>query len=72
MRDFGIKRSPANGADRTPRLRDGDIRPSRQTAERNEVFQVLREIGIHLAAFLGIGLAANLLLVLLGLSRIAT
>lgn len=40
--------------------------PDRQDAGRNEAFQVLWEIGIHLAAFLGIALFVNVLLVLFG------
>jgi hypothetical protein len=40
--------------------------PHRQSADKNEAFQVLWEIGIHLAAFLGIALVVNVLLVLFG------
>ena len=46
--------------------RDDFLIPDRQGTERNEAFQVLWEIGIHLAAFLGIALVVNLMLVLLG------
>jgi hypothetical protein len=46
--------------------RDGSLIPDRQGTESNEAFQVLWEIGIHLAAFLGIALVINVLLVLLG------
>jgi len=40
--------------------------PDRQDAGRNEAFEVLWEIGIHLAAFLAIALAIRPLLVLFG------
>jgi len=40
--------------------------PDRQGADRNEAFQVLWEIGIHLAAFLSIAVVVNLLLDLFG------
>lgn len=46
--------------------RDDCLIPDRQDAGRNEAFQVLWEIGIHLAAFLGVALAVNVLLVLFG------
>ncbi len=46
--------------------RDDSLIPDRQGTESNEAFQVLWEIGIHLAAFLGIALVVSVLLVLLG------
>ena len=67
MRDFGIDRLPSNGAGRVERLGGANI--SGQAAGNNEAFQVLWEIGLHLAAFLGIAFAANVLLLILGISR---
>jgi hypothetical protein len=49
---------------------DDSLIPDRQGRERNEAFQVLWEIGIHLAAFLGIALVVNVLLVLFGVAPV--
>ena len=67
MRDFGFDRLPSNDAGRVERL--GRTNVSGQSTGNNEAFHVLREIGVHMAAFLGIALAANLLLTVLGISR---
>ena len=61
MRHFGIGRMGHASRDR-----DSCFVPDRQSAHGNEAFQVLWEIGIHLAAFLGIALVVNVLLVLFG------
>jgi hypothetical protein len=66
MRDLGIgKLAAVRTQDGVP---DGGdyFAPDRENEHANEVFQVLREIGIHLAAFLSIALAVNVLLVLFG------
>jgi len=66
MRDLGIgKLAAVRTQDGVPNQGDY-FAPDCQGEHGNEVFQVLREIGIHLAAFLTIALAINLLLVLFG------
>ena len=52
--------------------RDDCFIPDRRDAGGNEAIQVLWEIGIHLAAFLGIALAVNALLVLFGAVPVPT
>ena len=63
MRHFRIE-----GLDRASGDRDDSFAPDREGARRNEAFQVLWEIGIHLAVFLGIAFTVNLIVVLLGAS----
>jgi hypothetical protein len=61
MRHYGIERTGHASRDE-----DGFFAPDSERAQGNEVFQVLWEIGIHLAAFLGIAFVLNLIVVLLG------
>ena len=67
MRDFGIDKLPSTGVRLVERL--GGAVTSGRAAGNNEAFQALWEIGVHLAAFLGIAFAADLLLMVLGISR---
>ena len=55
----------ADGLDRLT----GHSLPSSQATGNDEAFQVLWEIGLCLVVFLGIGLAANVLLALFAVSR---
>jgi len=66
MRDLGIGKLAAVPTHDGVPDRGDYFAPDRQGEHANEVFEVLREIGIHLAAFLSIALAINLLLVLFG------
>ena len=68
MRDFRFDKLPSFGAGRVEKLARTSP-SSRQRAGNDEASRVLREIGLYLAAFLGIALAANALLAVLGISR---
>ena len=66
MRELGIGKLVAVRTPDRVSNRDDYFAPDRQGEHENEVFQVLWEIGIHLAAFLAIALVVNVLLVLFG------
>jgi hypothetical protein len=63
MRHLRIERPDHASGDR-----DRSFAPDRENARGNEAFQVLWELGIHLAVFLGIAFTVNLIVVLLGAS----
>jgi hypothetical protein len=67
MRHFRIER-----IDHASRDQDSSLAPDRQDAHGNEAFQVLWEIGVHLAAFLGIAFVVSLIVALLGVSPTPT
>ena len=63
MRHFGIEETV-----RTSRDEDRFFASDSERARGNEAYQVLWEIGIHLAVLLCIALVLNLVVVLLGTS----
>jgi hypothetical protein len=70
MRGLGFRKLAGVRGRHASRIRDDYVAPDQQSEHANEVFQVLWEIGVHLAAFLGFVLGVNLLLVLFGIAPV--
>ena len=70
MRGLGFRKLAAVRGRHASRIRDDYVAPDQQSEHGNEVFLVLWEIGVHLAAFLGFALGVNLLLVLFGIAPV--
>lgn len=63
MRHLGDRKLAAVLGRHAVRARDDQLAPDGHRGQGNEVHQVIWEIGLHLAGFLVIVLAVNLLLV---------